>query len=171
MWDKFCATAAYLTNLTASTSFGSKTPYELWFSHVPSLSHLREIGCCAFALIQTNNPNIYRRSMPCTLIGYAPHSKAYRLWDNTSSAVFNYFHFTFVEHLDSQPIDLLPGTTLLLDPDAPPSWEVPSPDHTLVHSRVPPTQSPSSHSCLVMCGLGSAQKPGLRPGLRGLRLS
>jgi Reverse transcriptase (RNA-dependent DNA polymerase) len=121
----------------------------MWFGRVPLLSHLREIGCHAFALTQTNNPKIYRRSKPCTLIGYAPHSKAYRLWDNTSNTVFNSFHVTFIEHLDSLPHDLLPGTTLLLEPDAPPSWEVPSPDQTLL--LLSSSTEPSSHHSFIPC--------------------
>ncbi len=50
LWDEFCAMAAYLTMLTAATANNGKTPYELWFRNKPSLSHLREIGCRAFAL-------------------------------------------------------------------------------------------------------------------------
>ncbi len=99
LWDEFCATAAYLTNLTMSSSANGTTPHEKWFGTVPSLSHLHEIGCRAFSLIQTHNPKLFRRSTPCTLIGYAPHSKAYCLWDNTTGAIFNSFHVTFVEHL------------------------------------------------------------------------
>ena len=140
LWDKFYATAAYLANLTASLSLDGKTAYELWFRTMPSLTHLCEIGCHAFTLIQTNNPKIYRRSLPCILISYAPHSKAYRLWDSTSNSILNSSHITFIEHLDSQPVDLMPGTTVLFDTDAPPSWETPSPDQSLV----PPRSSPSS---------------------------
>jgi hypothetical protein len=55
------------------------------------------------------------------MIGYAPHSKAYWLWDNMSNTIFNSFHITFIEHLDSLPYDLLPGTTIFLEPNAPPS--------------------------------------------------
>jgi transposase InsO family protein len=40
MWDEFCATAAYLTNLTATSSLNGKTPFELWHGRRPSLSHL-----------------------------------------------------------------------------------------------------------------------------------
>ena len=127
LWDEFCATAAYLTNLTTSSTLQGRTPYEVWTGRVPSLSHLREIGCRAFALIQTHNPKIYQRSRPCILIGYAPHAKAYRLWDVTSGAVFNSFHVTFLEHLDRQPFDLLPGMTITLNLDAPPSWDMPPP--------------------------------------------
>jgi transposase InsO family protein len=129
LWDEFCVTSAYLTNLTASTTLQGKMPYEAWTGRVPSLSHLREISCHAFTLIQTHNPKIYQRSRPCILVGYAPHAKAYRLSDMTSGAVFNSFHVTFLEHLDCQPIDLLPGTTVTLHPDAPPSWDS-SPQHS-----------------------------------------
>jgi len=61
--------------------------------------------------------------MPCILIGYTPHAKAYRLWDTTTGRIFNSYHVTFIEHLQSQPSDLLLGTTINLNPDAPPSWD------------------------------------------------
>jgi len=137
LWDEFCATSAYLTNFTASSSLNGKTPYELWFGHKPSLSHLRAVRCRAFALVQTHNPKIFQRSTLCILIGYAPNAKAYRLWDTTTGCIFNSYHVTFIEHLQSQPTDLLPGTTINLNPDAPPSW-----DSTPVLSFAPPPVVP-----------------------------
>ena len=145
LWDEFCCTVAYLTNFTATPTLGNKTPFELWFNRKLSLSHLREIGCRAFALIQTHNPKIYWRSNPCILIGYAPNSKAYHLWDGVSGKVFNSFHVTFVEHLDNLPHNLLPGKLVTLLKDSSPSWAVsgdepasPSPDLT----PSPPDTSP-----------------------------
>ena len=88
LWDEFFATAAYLTNLTGANANTGHTPYERWFGQKPSLSHLREIGCRAFALNHPTPSKIYPRSSPCVLIGYAPHSNAYRLWDPISSRVF-----------------------------------------------------------------------------------
>src|SRR5258708_28305090 len=107
LWDEFCATAAYLMNLTASSANDGKTPFELWYGNCPSLSHLQEIGCHAFALIPTNNPKIFHHSSPCVLIGYAPNSKAYHLWDQTTDHVFNTFHINFIEQFQSS------GTTYL----------------------------------------------------------
>ena len=128
LWDEFCATAAYLTTLTAATANKGRTPYELWFDRTPSLSHLREIGCRAFSLQQPSPSKIYARSTPCVLIGYAPHSKAYRLWDPSSSRVFNSFHVTFTEHLDAEPQKLHPGTILGTESaNSPPSWDVTGP--------------------------------------------
>ena len=122
LWDEFCTTSAYLTNFTASSSLNGKTPYEFWFDRKPSLSHLHKVGCRAFALIQTHNPKIFQRSILCVLIGYAPHAKAYRLWDTSTGRIFNSYHITFIEHLQAQRADLLLGTTIKLNPDAPPSW-------------------------------------------------
>jgi transposase InsO family protein len=105
MWDEFVATAAYLTNLTGASANGGVTPFELWFGSKPSVSHLREIGCRAFALIPTNNPKVHHRSLPCMLIGYAPNSKAFRLWDPPSNKIFNSYHVSFIEdrELPSSP--------------------------------------------------------------------
>ena len=129
LWDEFFATAAYLTTLTPSSSISGKTPFELWFGHPPSLSHLREIGCKAFALILTHNPKLLQWSVPCILIGYAPHAKAYRLWNPASGRVFNSFHITFIEHLDSIPDNLLPGMLVNIDDkDLPPSWDTAAPE-------------------------------------------
>ena len=145
LWDEFCATAAYLTNLTASSSINGKTPFELWFGEPPCLSHLREIGCRAYALITTNNPKILQRSVPCVLIGYAPHSKAYRLWNPASGRIFNSYHVTFIEHLDTTPVDFLPGTLVNIGDDAlPPTWDSLSSDT----STSPQLSSPSTPAAL-----------------------
>ena len=88
---------------------------------------------------------IYQRSAPCVLIGYAPHSKAYWLWDPASSRIFNSFHVSFTEHLDSEPSPLFPGTVLGTSPSpssSPPSWDCPGP--IPIHCNNLVTQSPFS---------------------------
>jgi hypothetical protein len=115
LWDELYATATYLTTLTATSSLRGKTPFELWFSHTPSMFHLHEIGCKAFVLILTHNLKILQCSVPCVLIGYAPHAKAYCLWNPASGKVFNSYHVTFIKHLDSMSADLLPGTLVNID--------------------------------------------------------
>ena len=141
LWDEFCATAAYLTTLTAATANLGRTPYELWFGHKPSLSHLREIGCHAFALHLPAPSKVYARSKPYILIGYSPHSKAYRLWDPATSKVITSFHVTFTEHLDDQPSPLHPGTILGTDSArSPPSWETHGPN---MATPTPPRNSPT----------------------------
>jgi len=58
----------------------------------------------------------------------------------TTSAIFNSFHVTFVEHLDQQPVDLLPRTTIALNPDVPASWD----NTSNPQSPNPAQQSPPS---------------------------
>ena len=97
MWDEFCATSAYLHNLTNTSANNGKSSYELWHSYKPPLLHLHEIGCYAFSLITTNNPKILHCSIPCIFIDYAPNAKAYQLWDPTTNHIFNFFHVSFIE--------------------------------------------------------------------------
>ena len=128
LWDEFCLTTAYLTCLTAATANQGCTPYQLWFGRLPSLSHLREIRCNAYALHTPSPSKIYARSLPCILIGYAPHSKAYRLWDPVSSRIFNSYHVSFAEHLETSTIPFRPGTLLgTMTATTPPSWDVSGP--------------------------------------------
>ena len=61
------------------------------------------------------NPKVFRRLTPCKLIGYAPNSKAYCLWDPTTAHMFNSFHVEFVEHLNAMPYKLLPGVMAGVD--------------------------------------------------------
>jgi hypothetical protein len=148
MWDEFCATAAYLTNFTGASVNDGKTPYELWYGRRPSLSHLREIGCRAFALIPTNNPKISHRSVPCILIGYAPQSKAYRLWDQSSNRIFNSFHVSFIElyespRASSSTISKPSSNSAPLPPSHTPNFVVPH-SSTSPHLTLPPTPSNSS---------------------------
>ena len=139
MWDEFCATAAFLTNLTSSSALNGKTPYELWYRRIPCISHLREIGCRAYALIHSHNPKLLPRSVPCIMIGYGTRSKAYRLWDPSSNRIFDSFHVSFIEHLDAEPTPLHPNTVLGSDTaDAPGSWNF--------HSHTPPSAYPRPHS-------------------------
>src|SRR5712671_6170731 len=120
LWDEFCANAAYLTHLTASVTLNKKTPFELWYGHRPSLSHLCEIGCQAFFLYPSKHPKVLPRSRPCILVGYAPNAKAYRLWDPPTGNIFNSFHVSFIEHLEAIPKSLFPSTTIIND--AEPTW-------------------------------------------------
>lgn len=67
-WDEFILTVAYLSNRTPVTSQAGHTPYEKWYSRKPNLSHLQEIRCQTFVLIQKcHNPKIFNCSTECIL--------------------------------------------------------------------------------------------------------
>ena len=95
-------TASYLSAHTSIKSLG-KTPYKAWFRTKPDISHLCEIGCKAFVLIQDkHNPKIYAQSYECVPIGYSQDSKAYHLYYCKSSKVIQSFHVKFIECKDAE---------------------------------------------------------------------
>ena len=98
LWDELYLTASYLHAQTTTRSSQGSTPFTQWYKKKPNLSHLREIGCQAFVLIQDrNNPKIYQRSTKCVLIGYEPNTKAYRCYHRPSGQIFTSYHVSFVK--------------------------------------------------------------------------
>ena len=77
--------------------------------------------------------------------------------------MFNSFHVTFIEHLDSLPSSLLPSTTVELLPDSPPSWDSPSIDPPPITCHlipVAPSHPPlSSHPSPVSASVPSPSGP------------
>jgi len=84
-WADAILCAAYINNICPSNAIRNKTPYELWYGHVPSVKHLRVFGSTCYALI----PKVHRnklgaRSCKCIFLGYSNTSKAYRLYDEVN---------------------------------------------------------------------------------------
>eukprot|EP00253_Pinus_taeda_P029619 PITA_29619 len=50
-WADSVLCAAYIKNRCPSNAIRNKTPYELWYGHVPSVKHLRVFGSTYYALI------------------------------------------------------------------------------------------------------------------------
>ena len=101
-------TAGYLSAHTPTRTLG-KTPFEVWHGKKPDLSHLHEIGLHTFALILKHNPKIYECSFKCILVGYSPHSKAYRLYHPSMHCLIETFHIKFIERKDNVSNPLYPG--------------------------------------------------------------
>jgi len=69
----------------SSNAIRNKTPYEMWYGHIPSVKHLRVFGSTCYALI----PKVHRnklgaRSCKCIFLGYSNTSKAYCLYDEVN---------------------------------------------------------------------------------------
>src|SRR5271168_1609904 len=84
-WADAVLCAAYIKNRCPSNAIRNKTPYELWYGHVPSVKHLRVFGSTCYVLI----PKVHRnklgaRSRKCIFLGYSNTSKAYRLYDEVN---------------------------------------------------------------------------------------
>lgn len=139
-WDEFVLTACYLSNRTPVSSQAGHTPYERWHGTKPDLSHLREIGCRAFVLIQNHhNPKVYDRSVECVLIGYSLDSKAYHCYHRASHKVFVSYHVSFIESHTSTNAPLRPDITI---DNASPQASSPAPSQRATVTEVPDEDDP-----------------------------
>ena len=93
LWDKFYLTGVYLHICTLTCATPVSTPWEAWNGWWPEYSHMQEIGCCAFVLIQSqHNPKVYEQSVECILIGYDLKYKAYQCYNQTIKKVYSSYH-------------------------------------------------------------------------------
>jgi hypothetical protein len=84
-----CYVAAYIGNRTPTSALKeSKTPFEVWYGRKPNLAHLKVFGCMAYAhIIGENRKKLDKKAEKFRFIGYAGHSKGYRLFDEQSKKV------------------------------------------------------------------------------------
>lgn len=66
-WGECISTAVYLINKLPLKLFHYKTPFELLYSHPPSLSHIKTFGCLSFATF----PKILNKCSPKANFCYA----------------------------------------------------------------------------------------------------
>jgi hypothetical protein len=164
-WGLMCMAVAYLDNYLPSSSLPSgATPLSLQYGRAMDVSHLRELGCKAFMLVQpqSKRSKIRPQSREMVFVGYAPHSKSYLLYDRSSGAVHTSRDVVFIESWQTEPRPYKPGKVLgsTLPADEPhsegwpkplsPSTSISSPSHSSTSVSpvlVPvPVQSLSSSS-------------------------
>eukprot|EP00253_Pinus_taeda_P029221 PITA_29221 len=97
-WADAILCAAYIKNRCPSSAIREKTPYELWYGHVPSVKHLRIFGSTCYALI----PKVHRNKLgarirKCIFLGYSNTSKAYRLYDEENKKFVIFRDVIFLE--------------------------------------------------------------------------
>ncbi|KAA1072112.1 hypothetical protein PGT21_050322 [Puccinia graminis f. sp. tritici] len=117
LWGEIAVTAATLINVAPSSTLNSDTPHRLWWyssdpkgsHHKFDYSHLRTIGCRAYAVInKEKRDKLTSKASELIMIGYDLLSKAYRLLDPTTKKIiisrnvdFNETHFPY--SVTSQP--------------------------------------------------------------------
>ena len=74
-----------------------KTSYELRFGRPPRVSHFRVFGCKCFILKQDNLDKFESRSSDGIFLGYASHSRAYRVLNLETNHVVETCVATFNE--------------------------------------------------------------------------
>ncbi|KAG7551914.1 Zinc finger CCHC-type superfamily [Arabidopsis thaliana x Arabidopsis arenosa] len=82
LWGEAVRHATYLINRVATRTLVNQTPYEVFKSKKPNISHLRIFGCIGFAKTETAHlKKLDDRSRMLVHLGTEPGSKAYRLLD------------------------------------------------------------------------------------------
>jgi len=74
-----------------------KTSYELMHRRAPKVSHLRAFGCRCFILKQGNLDKFESHSSNGIFLGYAAHSRAYRVLNLKTNRVIETCETTFDE--------------------------------------------------------------------------
>jgi len=100
-WAKPVNTAVYLKNRSTTKILDFKSPFEVLFSFMPVVSHLRVFGCKAFVHVPKENRKMLdSRDIKCTFIGYCSEYKPYKLFDPSTHKVFVSRDVAFHEQVD-----------------------------------------------------------------------
>ena len=119
-WDEFVKTATYLIVCCPVSTLHDHTPFEAFYGCAPDLSHLHEIGVCAFVLHHVPvNGKMSAHSFECILVSYSANSKAYCCYHQPTHCILKSFHVHFIESEDSVPSTLFPGVVVDLLPVCP----------------------------------------------------
>lgn len=98
-WGDTILTAAYIINRTPSSVLKGKTLYEMMYSKLPSLTHLRIYGCLCFATKLNVLNKFESRADKCAFIGYSSFKKGYKLLSLETNIVFFSKDVQFYEHI------------------------------------------------------------------------
>jgi hypothetical protein len=110
-WDEGVACSTYLLNISPTTSLKMKVPQEAWSGTKLNVSHLRTLGCIAYAHIPSKlRKKLNDKSEKCIFTGYSETSKAYWLYNLISKKLIlnmdvKFFENQFWNEFENQPMD------------------------------------------------------------------
>ncbi|GJU64252.1 putative ribonuclease H-like domain-containing protein [Tanacetum coccineum] len=97
-WTEAVSTACYVLNRVSITNPHNKTPYELISGKVSQIGHLKPFGCQVTILNTSNYLGKFEgKADEGYLVGYAPNSKAYRVYNLTNKRVEETLNLRFLE--------------------------------------------------------------------------
>ena len=120
-WSYAVQTACFLINRMPSAVLNFKSPFEVIFQTIPSVTHLRIFGCACFPLLKPYIQNkLQPKSSMCVFLGYASKYKGYLCYDVSNKRLYISRHVVFIEHVFPYK-DLIPSPVLSsLSPTPPP---------------------------------------------------
>jgi 5-methylcytosine-specific restriction endonuclease McrA len=84
-WANKILCAVYVKNKCQSHVIKNKTPYEMWYGHIPSVRHLKVFGSTCYALIpKEQRSKLDARNRKCIFFGYSNTTKGYCLYNETN---------------------------------------------------------------------------------------
>src|SRR5919109_506390 len=96
-WAEAVNTACHVSNRIFLRAFKKKTCYELFHGRSPKVSHFRVFGCKCFILKKGNLDKFESRSHDGIFLGYANHSRAYRVLNIETNQIMKACEVTFDE--------------------------------------------------------------------------
>ena len=96
-WAEAVNTACHVSNRIYLRAFKKKTCYELFHGRTPKVSHFRVFGCKCFILKKGNLDKFESRSYDGIFLGYASHSRAYRVLNLETNQIVETCEVTFDE--------------------------------------------------------------------------
>ncbi|GJS43683.1 putative ribonuclease H-like domain-containing protein [Tanacetum coccineum] len=97
-WTEAVSTACYVLNRVSITNPHNKTPYELISGKVPQIGHLKPFGCQVTILNTSDYLGKFEgKADEGYLVGYAPNSKAYRVYNLSTKRVEETLNLRFLE--------------------------------------------------------------------------
>ncbi|GJV38978.1 putative ribonuclease H-like domain-containing protein [Tanacetum coccineum] len=103
-WTEAVSTACYVLNRVLVTKPHNKTPYELVSGKVPNISHLKPFGCLVTILNTSNHLGKFEgKADKGFIVGYAAHSKAYRVYNLSSKKIEETLNLRYLEDKPNVP--------------------------------------------------------------------
>nr|GFA19805.1 hypothetical protein [Tanacetum cinerariifolium] len=97
-WTEAVSIACYVLNRVSITNPHNKTPYELLSGKVPNIQHLKPFGCQVTILNTSDHLGKFEgKANEGFLVGYAAHSKAYRVYNLSSKKVEETLNLRYLE--------------------------------------------------------------------------
>nr|GEY80351.1 ribonuclease H-like domain-containing protein [Tanacetum cinerariifolium] len=97
-WTEAVSTACYVLNRVSITNPHNKTPCELLSGKVPIIRHLKPFGCQVTILNTSDHLGKFKgKTNDGFLVGYAAHSKAYRVYNLSSKKVEETLNMRYLE--------------------------------------------------------------------------
>jgi hypothetical protein len=107
LWPYAVMSAVDVLNVLPTRATNMQTtPYIMVHGHIPDVSHLRTLGCDAFAYLQEHKRDSYgARAVKGIHLGKDPHSLGYLFFNVETRQTYVTGHITFNEDLSSKSVE------------------------------------------------------------------